>query len=632
MKPEKFHNTALSKWREQLYDTTPVLGRKIRHDAVNALEQDASPEAIAALAEALIRSPDSKLQMAAMKALLTLVAQGGIEAQEALCRLVIEHDHPFARQVVLAAQYVPQDLEQRVLLYFLTEQWDEYETADPDQRILTSLYRVSSEDIQRRIASCIRRSKRLDWIPVIPGERSRRRAGDMSDSDWEAALRVIVQQGDWPTLWHLTFAAPVSWSVRFLLWLRDVQWQSERPEIQEALPGCIRLAEYCHAQDETPSPYGVISFHKALKRGGTEGITCLAMSSDNAFLAGGTEDGVITVWSLAPPSILHQMESHRGYVMSLALNAGNSVLLSSHEVGVVMRWNLADGSHIKTTEIVSEGIECSAFSPDGVLFAAGTKGTRSVWNLSNEDDQPVLEVQREAEVESLAFAPDASLLAEGWDDGMVRIRHLPEGRVVHSLQGHDTGVISLSFSPDGQLLASGSDVCPLSDIFYDDPGIQLWRVADGRALKRLKQHVGAIEALAFSPDGRLLVSSGGFDDNTVNLWRLPEGSSGQTLQDILCPVTSFAFSPDGKFFATGSVEGTARLWDAALTDLRCLRIGQTQPQTFELLQERLQKGDMTRSEQTWLTCILALSGWLAENRELLPECVQVGEADIELHT
>ena len=91
----------------------------------------------------------------------------------------------------------------------------------------------------------------------------------------------------------------------------------------------------------------------------------------------------------------------------------------------------------------------------------------------------------------------------------------------------------------------------------------------GRELLTLKGHSGAIDSVAFSPDGQRIVT--GSADHTAKVWDAASGRELLTLKGHSGHVLAVAFSPDGQRILTGSRDGTARVWEAAATRAgRCL--------------------------------------------------------------
>ena len=200
-----------------------------------------------------------------------------------------------------------------------------------------------------------------------------------------------------------------------------------------------------------------------------------------------------------------------------------------------------------------------AFSRDSKTLATGGDydGSIKLWDIASGKELNTLSGPTDM-VTSIAFAPDGSMLAAGSKDGTVRLWKLGSTLPPRAFNGNTGGiageVTSVTFSPDGKTLASGSR----------DGSIKLWKVSNGRLIYSLVKSVdwAIVYSVAFSSDGSILAAalSPLPDGGTIRLWDVATGSEICTLSKHTSSVYSLAFSQNGMLLASGSADGTIRLW------------------------------------------------------------------------
>jgi WD40 repeat protein len=126
---------------------------------------------------------------------------------------------------------------------------------------------------------------------------------------------------------------------------------------------------------------------------------------------------------------------------------------------------------------------------------------------------------------------------------------LGEASLLAVLRGHRGAVQDARYSPDGKLLLTTGE----------DNTARIWDAATGRVI-RVLQHPNTVYRSAFSPDGRRVVTSD--EDGVARIWNVRTGRLAVSLRGHDGPVLAAAFSPDGTRIVTAGVDKTARVWNS----------------------------------------------------------------------
>jgi WD40 repeat protein len=210
-------------------------------------------------------------------------------------------------------------------------------------------------------------------------------------------------------------------------------------------------------------------------------------------------------------------------------------------------------------------IQGVAFTPDGKqLVSGGDDKVIRVWDWRAGKTVRTIRGQAGAGDEGKIFATALSadgrwLAAGGWMDvqtarvpccGDIRLYDFATGKLVALLKGHANIVVSLAFSPDGKRLISGG---------WDNEAL-IWDVEGRKLLHRLRGHTAAIQATAFTPDGQRVVT--GSNDTTLRLWRVADGGLIAELKGHKEKIwRALAVRSVDGMIASGDFAGEIRLWD-----------------------------------------------------------------------
>ena len=360
--------------------------------------------------------------------------------------------------------------------------------------------------------------------------------------------------------------------------------------------------------------------HLKTLRGHKDYVNQLAISPDGSLLAVDIFNAPLSLWDIATGRQLKTLGESGSLGGKFEFSKDGKTFIYQTSFHGIELWDVATGTLRAILGKDKPEINVLTFSPDAKTFVgASLDGTIRFWNADTGAELSVLTAGHTQGINTLAFSPDSKILAGGYSK-MLQLWDMhtftPRADAIESTDE----LITLAFSPDGSTVTSAGDFTfgkQKRDAFMKESvtgKLSVWDASTGRnrSVFPIESHKGEAPVLpgqrdvssssgsmgsytsimdvktangvkkhvkyqvhgtaAFSRDGAILAAAQNSSLATGNnrfsilLWEIPSQQLQFTFKGHKGEIKALGFAPDGKTLASGSKDGTIRLWNTTTGD------------------------------------------------------------------
>ncbi len=302
-------------------------------------------------------------------------------------------------------------------------------------------------------------------------------------------------------------------------------------------------------------------------KGHREIVRSVAWSPDGKRILTGSDDKTAKVWDAEKGQELLSLKGHTNTVWSVAWSPDGKRIVTGSGDKTAKIWDAQKGQEVLSLKGHTDRVWSVAWSPDGKRIVTGSgdlfgrnPGEPKVWDADKGHE--VLSLKgHTSEITSVSWSPDSTRIVSGSRDNTVKVWDAEKGQEILSLKGHTGPVFCVAISPDGKRIVSGSGG-GFDDQFQPLPGeAKVWDAETGQEVFSLKGHTGVVTSVAWSPDGKRILT-GSWEDTRVKVWDADKGQEVLSLKGHTGRVTSEAWSPDGKRIFAWDFADKVLAWDS----------------------------------------------------------------------